>query len=247
MCWKAGAPPALIASDLEQLTPAFNPNVENFYMQISPTVYSYSPVGITTTQTLSQSRLSSGPIIFNGYAFITRYNQQWNIIGYRVDSSGRRNGIGTLYRYSLNNIPVNGTIPPPTQINANSNLMSVINDFITSGVPTNNFTRVIDGVIDFRVRALDPNGNVIPGQTNNFGITASTNTLTGEFYFYRFMSNAVPAYVEAEMGILETRTLQRYYSMTKNAANPRCLRAKLPYQPRRTGAYVPAASSRPRG
>ena len=211
---------ALIASDLEQLTPAFNPNVENFYMQISPAVYSYSPVGITTTQTLNDPAEQRTNYLQQLY-FITRYNQQWNIIGYRVDSSGEANGIGTLYRYSLNNIPVNGTIPPPSIINANSNLMSVTNDFTTSGVPTNNFTRVIDGVVDFRVRALDANGNLIAGQTNAFGITAYTNTLNGEFYFYRFMSNAVPAYVEVEVGILETRTLQRYNSMTNISGGAR--------------------------
>ncbi len=203
---------ALIASDLEQLTPAFNPNVENFYMDILAPAPFFS-----TTQTLNDPAEQRTNFLQQVY-FVTRYNQQWNIIGYRVDSSGEANGIGTLYRYSLNNIPVNGTVPPPAIINAGSNLMSVVYDF-TNTVHTNNFTRVIDGVVDFRVRALDPNGNLIPAQTNAFGITAYTNTLNGEFYFYRFMSNAVPAYVEVEFGILETRTLQRYYSMT-NAANP---------------------------
>ena len=36
--------------------------------------------------------------------FISRYNQQWNIIGYKVDLNGEGNGVGTLYRYSSNGI-----------------------------------------------------------------------------------------------------------------------------------------------
>src|SRR5581483_5966537 len=201
---------ALMASDLEQLAPAYSPTVENFFMQISSTIYTRSPLGITMTQPLTDPTEQRTNTLQQLY-FVTRNNQYWNILGYRVDPNGEANGVGTLYRYSLNNIPVIGTVP--ASLNAASNLISVINDF-TNSVPTNNFNRVIDGVVDFRVRTFDSNGNLIPNQANFFGITASSNSTTGEFYYYRFVSNAVPAFVEVELGILETRTLQRYYSMT---------------------------------
>lgn len=198
---------AIIASDLEQLTPAYSSNVENFFLDVPA---AYSPV----TQPLTDPTEQRTNTLQELY-FVTRNNQQWSIIGYRVDQNGINNGLGTLYRYSLNNIPVNGSIS--ASLNPYSNLLSVVHDF-TNTFPTNSFSRLIDGVVDFRVRAFDPNGNLIPGQTNFYGITAASNSFTGEFFYYRFMSNTIPAFVEVELGILETRTLQRYYSMT-NANN----------------------------
>ena len=36
--------------------------------------------------------------------FVTRYNQQWNLIGYRLFSATTADGVGTLYRFSVPNI-----------------------------------------------------------------------------------------------------------------------------------------------
>ncbi len=148
------------------------------------------------------------------FFFISRYNQFWNVIGYRLDVNGEENGIGTLYRFSSNNIPVNST-----------NLTSFVQLFTTNADLTQlpNFSRIIDGVIDFRIRAFDPGGNLLPNinspsqylfRNNNISIGAISST--NEPTSYRFRSNAVPAFVEVELGILENRALQRYYSMTNN-------------------------------
>lgn len=203
---------ALIASDLEQLAPsyAFNntnyasSNFENFYMDVPS---AYSPV----IQPLTDSGESRTNTLQELY-FISRYNQQWNAIGYKIDLNGVTNGMGTLYRWSANNISVNST-----------NLSSFISSFINLD-PSTNGSRIIDGVVDFRIRAFDMQGNLLATNASaplfgtNFNIYIKTNTW-GEPIFYRFCSNAVPAYVEVELGILETRTLQRYYSMTNSGPN----------------------------
>lgn len=211
---------AFIASDLEQLTPAYAANnlsfpplnFENFYMDVPHTPPNvYVPL-IQPLTDPNEFRTNTLQELF----FISRYNQQWNAIGYKIDVNGEGSGIGTLYRFSSNNIPVNST-----------NLTSFILNFTTMdpALSSSNCSRIIDGVIDFRIRAFDMNGNLLPNintpqsyffNTNNIYI--QTN-LVGEPNSYRFVSNAVPAYVEVELGILETRTLQRYYSMT-NSANP---------------------------
>ncbi len=200
---------AFIANDLEQLAPCYASNAlaplanfENFYMDVPSSYYA-------VVQTLTDPGESRTNMLQELY-FITRYNQQWTAVGYKIDLNGETNGVGTLYRWSSNNIPVTST-----------NLSNLVLPF-TSLDPSTNGSRIIDGVIDFRIRAYDMNGNLlgtnvaIPwfGKYNN--IYTQTNATTGEPMYYRFRSNAVPAYVEVELGILETRTLQRYYSMTNN-------------------------------
>jgi len=76
--------------------------------------------------------------------------------------------------------------------------------------------RVCDGVIHFRFRAFYTNGVLITTNSlaNNtdirFGGKGPPNIDPREVWRYRFWSNAVPAYVEMEFGILEPHTLGRY-------------------------------------
>jgi hypothetical protein len=84
---------------------------------------------------------------------------------------------------------------------------------------------VLDGVVSFRVRAFDTNGfriswpppplQVAPPpwfRTNIFAMPSSPAPLPSmeEIDNYTFYSNAVPAAVEIELGILEQRALQIY-------------------------------------
>ena len=65
------------------------------------------------------------------------------------------------------------------------------------------------------VVAFDTNGLWITTTTNyagNVNIVA-TNTAYGEVAWYSFFSNALPASVEIELGILEDRALQRIESL----------------------------------
>jgi hypothetical protein len=75
------------------------------------------------------------------------------------------------------------------------------------------FSRICDGVIHFRFRAFDPGGVLITpldANPNNMVVLNST-VAPGEVGLYQFCSNAVPAAVEMELGILEQRALDRYY------------------------------------
>jgi prepilin-type N-terminal cleavage/methylation domain-containing protein len=148
--------------------------------------------------------------------FLSRWNKHWIGTGYRVlaiNSNGipvdfARTGVGTLCRYSLSNHVANVRSP---------SLYSRVMDVVPSKTNFANFQRVIDGVIDFRVRAYDRNGMLI---TNNF----NTNILSGLFvstnlffnndveYGYAFTNKALPASLEIQLAVLEPQVLERYRS-----------------------------------
>ncbi len=203
----------LMSRDLEQMAPGksgvlfstsafpgndFTNNI-NFYTDIDPSLTTKyikwpTPAGDLITNSLDR------------LLFVTRYNQGWSAVGYRIDPVGASQGLGTLYQYRATGPVTNpGALSGPLLADFFSN---------TNQPPLN---RVIDNVVSFRIRAYDPNGLLI---TNNRpdrpNILLSTNAVmsvaTGD-YQYAFASNAIPAYVELELGILETRTAERYRSM----------------------------------
>ena len=120
--------------------------------------------------------------------------------------------MGTLYRYSANNIS-------PTNL---AFLSTNVLNFLSVNTPGTNLTRIMDGVIDFRVRAFDTNGNFYyPGTNNpplvgNATILIQTNTVSAD-YNATFRNNALPGYVELEVGVVEDRTLARYQALTNSS------------------------------
>jgi hypothetical protein len=138
--------------------------------------------------------------------FFTRQNQTWTAIGYKVFPG---DGVGTLYRFSGNNI--SATNGPLLSLQF-SNFYNGFN----SGVASSNYTRIMDGVVNFRIRAYDINGNQYTNQPTTFfpGITSiAVGTYPAPMtddHRYIFLSNSLPAYVEVELGVLEDRTLARY-------------------------------------
>src|SRR5690606_28261918 len=80
-----------------------------------------------------------------------------------------------------------------------------------------NMSRIIDGVVHFRVRAFDLEGYWID-ETRNFNITAAPYTANGEPENLFFSSNALPSSVEIELVILEEKTLERARSITDAGA-----------------------------
>lgn len=154
--------------------------------------------------------------------FLTKENQTWTGIGYALGN--RQGGVGTLYRYEMS---ARAPVSPQTMFNS---FYFDYNDGGPSGPGTNkilfslnraldnnlklNISRLIDGVVHFRVRAYDPTGSFI---TNNVGITAPTNTIwldkstliPGEIRYRAMYSNLVPAAVELELGVLEDTILAK--------------------------------------
>jgi len=186
----------MIAREMEQNSPSYYSNVFNF--NVVPTVNSYiwplaNPPDVVTN-------------VMEKLFFLTRYNQQWNAVGFEVEPISWAAGVGTLYRYTSNNVP------PPNLFFQDSNFKNILTPLGTNA----SFNRIIDGVVDFRIRTFNINGNVIIGRNTALTITAITNQNSQNEFSYQFRNNAVPAYVEVELGILETRTLERYRSYSNN-------------------------------
>jgi prepilin-type N-terminal cleavage/methylation domain-containing protein len=198
----------LIKSDLETMTPSFGTNnnyvLANFCAEVMNS-FNQPLVGSSAARTN----------VMEDVFFLTRENQTWKGVGYfvRTNLSFSGTGIaGTLYRFETNN--------SVAQFEANpGGPFAVFTDARNGANPANGVSRLMDGVMSFKIRAFDANGFWITNNYPNFNITVATNlngsTLmnANEVAFYCFYSNALPASVEVELGILEDRTLQRAESL----------------------------------
>ncbi len=75
-----------------------------------------------------------------------------------------------------------------------------------------NYSHLLDGVVDFQVRAFDASGTLILTNRMNIYTNAVGYSLSGNVYpdhSIYFFSNALPAAVEIEMATIEDRTIQR--------------------------------------
>jgi len=190
--------------DLQQMTPTFQTNGINFYTQI--------PNYPLLLQTLPASSYPRTNILENLF-FMSRYNQTWSGIGYFVRTNpsvfGNMNSVGTLYRFETN--------VPRSQI-AGTNAYLPYATYLNATYPLN-ISKILDGVVDFRIRSFDPNGFVLTNGTqsiqSNFFVTISNsfNIAPGEVEFSAYSNNIVPAYVEVQIGVLEPAVLKRYKSI----------------------------------
>jgi type II secretory pathway pseudopilin PulG len=181
----------LIAQDLKEMAPSdgVSNGAVNFYAAVSS-----SPGPLV--QLLTASSLSRTNVLEKIF-ILSRDNQTWTGTGYVVDPTATAS-INPLYRFSISTNVASGSP------------LSLFNIFITNS--TANMSHLLDGVVDFRVRAFDTNGawmnnnytNAYNFQRFSFG----SGSGFGETGFYMF-SNTLPASVEIDMATLEDRTLQR--------------------------------------
>jgi hypothetical protein len=185
----------MLKSDLESMTPSYL-RATNFYAAVSNNF----------PQPLTGSSASRSNVMEDVF-FITRENQTWKGIGYFVRSnllvSGMVGTPGVLYRFETNN--------SAAQFAGNPGAMFVTYNQARMGNmginPTNGISRILDGVMAFKVRAFDANGFWIAANHTNLtviNIVAITNLNNPEMMRYTFFySNAVPAAVEVELGVLQ--------------------------------------------
>ena len=214
----------LLARDLAGITPSYqnrNTSTVNFYAQLRPDPPLLQPL----PGTAGPGRVNLLHEIF----FLTRENQTWNGIGYFVrtnDNSGNLSfpggSIGSLYRFATNY----------SEADFRQNGGDSVRDYNYAlthewrGTPQNKTalaTKIMDGVVHFKVTAFDTNGVEIVDNLRtdnaNSDIRYPSAVAPGEIFLYNFYSNAVPASVEFELGVLEQRALERYNSIpAANAA-----------------------------
>ena len=137
------------------------------------------------------------------FQFLTRVNDEWFGTSYRVAFAS--NGVGVLYRFTTNH-------PADTLPWSTDNIVSNIAVRMAGIGPENDpsYHRVLDGVVDLKFTPYDTNGflyfntNV---DTNGMLIRNTFNNIPG---FHRFRSNALPAYLDIELAVLEPSTLAKF-------------------------------------
>jgi hypothetical protein len=146
---------------------------------------------------------------------MTKQNQDWVSTGYEVLPDDGNGLVGTLYRFNYTNTPRG---------------WSDRNIFFFENADRTNLSRIADGIVHLRLRAFAKNGYLVT--TNFFNRTNAVFPLSsigpytnipnalvfGDLADERqsacyFMSNALPAYLELELGILEPQALQKYRSI----------------------------------
>ena len=224
----------LIKSDLEGMTPSYGHNtnqVNGLRFATDGSGQSWVPVNFQvgvlasgTNTPLVQSLTASGQFrtnVLESFFMLTRQNTTWTGVGYVVDT-GSTNYFNPLYRFSMS---TNVMAADPTAL-----FNSFLANLPAPGFPispTNpSMSHLMDGVVDLRVRAYDSGGRWMTNYYyDSFGqyITNINRNLSfspvlggagslGEVGLYLF-SNAAPATVEINLGVLEDRVIQRAQSL----------------------------------
>jgi prepilin-type N-terminal cleavage/methylation domain-containing protein len=223
----------MIPRELEQALPSYR-NAVNFSAVV---IANSAPLTQWLPGAVAPNQLQRTNFLEDVYILV-RQNQTWTGIGYCVrtnDIAGRlwlpeispgQLGAGSLYRFETN-FPVlgaNGLAQDP-------GLLFIT--FTNACLPgkTNIYNRICDGVVHFRLQATATNGYPLFGNGAYTNACFRTNTLTTGFSPVRhtltvqnfaypnglsglyFMSNALPATLELELGLLEKHSWERYNSI----------------------------------
>lgn len=194
----------MIGRELSVITPSRISGTENFYADLpfDPPITQILPGLPAVTRTNA---------IYDLY-FLSKENQTWSGIGYHIGN--RQAGVGTLYRYQMS---ARAPVSPQLMFQnffyyADNRITTNRNEPLDNQLDLN-ISRLIDGVVHFRVRAYDNTGSWI---TNTVGITptntiwlADSGLIPGEMRYRAMYSNLVPATVELELGVLEDSILAK--------------------------------------
>ncbi len=206
----------MLARELAEMTPSYRPGTTNFFAETDLVNFSApllqalpGPPGAVPIRTN----------VVQQFFFLSRANLNWNGIGYVVIPDSPNAGVGKLYRYftSVHN-------------NRRDLLPLLSSNFIRAPFQAGLTEQIADGIVHFRMKAFDREGHLItPFWPTNRALVATTARywdakLPDQVDSY-FVSNAVPASVELEVGVLESQTLQRFKSLA--AAGPAIQRQYL--------------------
>lgn len=222
----------MMGRELEQLTACDLAQTVNLYAGMTP----IPPL----TQMDVDQNPSRAPLrtnILQEIFFLNRETNKWHGTGYRVGDADQ--GVGTLYRFtvSTNYRGLNYTNLMERFTHAVMTRNSVTGELAT------NFNRVSEGVIHLRLTAYDPAGRRMDAGSTNMhpsyrilrldrngrnlgafstafnGVDANVILTADPYDPYRtqsrltFAGDALPGYVELELGVLEPATLKQYQSL----------------------------------
>lgn len=200
----------MIGRELSVITPSRISGAVNFYADL--------PFAGPITQILpGLPAVTRTNAIYDLY-FLSKENQTWSGIGYAIGN--RQAGVGTLYRYEMS---ARAPVSPQLMFQnffyyADNRITTNRNEPLDNQLDLN-ISRLIDGVVHFRVRTYDIKGSWITNEfapTNEFGVYGQTNIslavstlIPGEIRYFGMYSNLVPATVELELGVLEDAILAK--------------------------------------
>jgi len=192
----------MMRRELSQMVPANVVNATNFLVEQSPPVrYGLLPkqyVQDLTGSTFQRSNRTQQLL------FLTRNNLDWTAVGYLV--GGTNPGIGTLYRFEYKTRPSYSPFLHTTFFDAGASNLYRFN------LPSTNMSRLIEGVVHFRCLVYDTFGRQLTSTSFVNNVTLRLDAL-GADPKCAFYSNAVPASVELELGVLEEKAAERARSI----------------------------------
>ncbi len=144
--------------------------------------------------------------------FLSRYNRDYVQTGYRVIFAS--NGVGTLARFAYTTNFYNRR--------PDSNMLAELTRIVIEQQPTN-YLALADGVIHLRMQPYDGSGLPMAWHTTNLftnrliypTVWLGTNVFLVQDRAptetrFAFLSNALPAYVELELGLLEPKACEQF-------------------------------------
>jgi len=141
----------------------------------------------------------------DGVFFLSQFNQEWTGTALWVQDAA--NGVGTLSRFATN---------AHASMLVSNRLMSVV-----MRQPATNYVRLLEGVIHFRLVPYDSAGRAMDWRSNDYaGVQLAVDKVASETRA-AFVSNALPAYLELELGVLEPQILEQYKSFAPGSAMAR--------------------------
>jgi hypothetical protein len=201
----------MMVRELSQVAASGGRFTTNIFAELSPVFTTPLLQGLPGTTLPASGTQDRRTNIIQKIFFLSQYNQDWIGTGYQVIPDYANAGVGTLYRYRV------------SQGKYSTNLSG---DFLRA--PLSGLTRISDGVVHLRLRAFATNGYPIYWdnrytngvfRTNYFDTgalrirnTVARNQLLNvpDLVDFYFMSNALPAFLELEVGILEKPVFERF-------------------------------------
>jgi hypothetical protein len=166
---------------------------------------------------------------FHNVLLVTERRKDLYLTGFWLSNSvhnaapaGETYGFGTLWIFKTN-LPASTSLYAPDIFNL---ALKGRNATSTDSKPEGRSFPLIDGVVHFRVIPYDTNGYAFTNNTRN---VANNLQAPGKGFVqpeghlvwnsgYRFVSNAVPAFLEVEMAILEPRAVEVARGMPNETA-----------------------------